>query len=174
MKENVKSTSDLSFRLTGLLFFIIYPLQTTAIFPEQTGLARNVSVGFMVSAFLFLNYRFFKDLKKIFTVTQSLKDAYIEFVWVFVAGLINIILFASLYHMYGVNNGSTLVKGDWAISIYFSVVTWTTLGYGDFSPVKELRLVAASEAMMGYIYMALLVGLFLSLSQQTLKLRQEQ
>jgi hypothetical protein len=42
---------------------------------------------------------------------------------------------------------------------YFSIVTWTTLGYGDFKPSESLRFVAALEAFMGFIYM----GLFLAL-----------
>jgi hypothetical protein len=44
--------------------------------------------------------------------------------------------------------------------LYFSVVTWTTLGYGDFVPSTELRSYAAEEAFTGYVAIALfLVGL---------------
>ncbi len=43
--------------------------------------------------------------------------------------------------------------------VYFSVVTWTTLGYGDVSPVSELaRILASSEALVGYIVMALIIA----------------
>jgi voltage-gated potassium channel Kch len=42
-------------------------------------------------------------------------------------------------------------------ALYFSVVTFTTLGYGDLIPAKQFRLLAASEALVGL----LLVGLFL-------------
>lgn len=55
---------------------------------------------------------------------------------------------------------------DWYNSFYFSIVTWTTLGYGDFSPVENLRLVTAAEAFIGYIYMAILIGLLLNTSQK--------
>lgn len=46
--------------------------------------------------------------------------------------------------------------GFWA-ALYFSIVTFTTLGYGDLTPTPSFRLVAASEAVAGL----LLSGLFL-------------
>jgi hypothetical protein len=67
--------------------------------------------------------------------------------------------------MYGITYDDELVIGDWYNSIYFSIVTWTTLGYGDFSPPEGLRLVAAFEAIVGYLYMAILVGLLFNISQ---------
>lgn len=45
----------------------------------------------------------------------------------------------------------------WVNSIYFSVVTFTTLGYGDVQPVGFAKYVAASEAVIGASLMALLV-----------------
>jgi hypothetical protein len=42
--------------------------------------------------------------------------------------------------------------------LYFSVVTFTTLGYGDFQPHPDLRLLAGFEAVLGYIYLGLTVG----------------
>jgi hypothetical protein len=36
----------------------------------------------------------------------------------------------------------------------------TTLGYGDVRPSVDARLVAASEALFGYIWMAVFIGLF--------------
>ena len=37
-------------------------------------------------------------------------------------------------------------------AIYFSVVTWTTLGYGDLQPQGRYRYVAATEALVGMIF----------------------
>jgi voltage-gated potassium channel Kch len=36
-------------------------------------------------------------------------------------------------------------------ALYLSVVTFTTLGYGDLAPRQEFRLVAASEALAGIL-----------------------
>ncbi|MEN0001153.1 MAG: potassium channel family protein [Pseudomonadota bacterium] len=43
-------------------------------------------------------------------------------------------------------------------SLYFSVVTWTTLGYGDLAPAPRVRLLAAFQALLGYTSMGVLVG----------------
>ena len=45
-------------------------------------------------------------------------------------------------------------------SLYFSVVTFTTLGYGDISPVGFARFIAAFEAFLGSFTMALFVVVF--------------
>ena len=45
-------------------------------------------------------------------------------------------------------------------AIYFSVVTFTTLGYGDISPFGVARFVAALEAFVGSFMMALFVVVF--------------
>lgn len=47
---------------------------------------------------------------------------------------------------------------DFATAIYFSIVTFTTLGYGDFQPNPALRLLAAIQALFGYLYLGLFVG----------------
>ena len=50
-------------------------------------------------------------------------------------------------------------KPEFSDALYFSTVTFTTLGYGDFQPRPETRLAAASQALMGYIYLGLGLGL---------------
>jgi voltage-gated potassium channel Kch len=45
-------------------------------------------------------------------------------------------------------------------SIYFSVVTFTTLGYGDITPIGFSRLIATFEAFTGSFSLALFVVVF--------------
>jgi Ion channel len=45
---------------------------------------------------------------------------------------------------------------------YFSVITWTTVGYGDLTPTPDLRLIAATEALLGYVFSGALVGLLVN------------
>ncbi|MDF1881807.1 pentapeptide repeat-containing protein [Sulfurimonas sp. MAG313] len=45
-------------------------------------------------------------------------------------------------------------------ALYFSVVTFTTLGYGDISPLGFSRLIAATEAFIGSFTLALFVVVF--------------
>ncbi len=76
--------------------------------------------------------------------------------------------FALVYKSFGIIDASSneAIKPDWLNSIYFSVVTWTTLGYGDYKPIEELKIWVIIEAIMGYIYMGLLVGKVLYISAQ--------
>jgi len=70
--------------------------------------------------------------------------------------------FALIYKSFGVVtpvSGGVLVKLNWLDSIYFSVVTWTTLGYGDFRPdTDQVKLFVMVEALLGYIYMGVFIG----------------
>jgi hypothetical protein len=54
----------------------------------------------------------------------------------------------------------TLTIGD---AYYFSILTFTTLGYGDIQPLAEHRLIASLEALYGFVYLGLLVGLLVGL-----------
>jgi len=72
-----------------------------------------------------------------------------------------IFVFAGIYRGYGLMFGGqqqSLLE-DGSSALYFSIVTWTTLGYGDFSPPANIRMVAGIEAMLGYIFLGVLVGL---------------
>ncbi|MYG28564.1 MAG: two pore domain potassium channel family protein [Boseongicola sp. SB0677_bin_26] len=52
-----------------------------------------------------------------------------------------------------------VVQPDLADGLYFSIVTFTTLGYGDFVPRDGYRLVSALQALYGYLFLGGLVGL---------------
>lgn len=43
-------------------------------------------------------------------------------------------------------------------AIYFSAVTFSTLGYGDFSPTQTARLTAAFQAILGNLHLGMVVG----------------
>jgi Ion channel len=73
-----------------------------------------------------------------------------------------IFTFAGIYKGHGVLTSNGIYEplvNDASGALYFSVVTWTTLGYGDLVPLKDIRLVAALEALMGYAFFGLTVGL---------------
>ncbi|UUY09039.1 ion channel [Pseudomonas sp. J452] len=82
---------------------------------------------------------------------------------IFVCGL--------LYFLVGVRHGDLPLRlalergwlanlGDLAGCLYFSVVTFTTLGYGDITPHGLARPIAAFEAFAGSFTMALFVVVF--------------
>ena len=71
------------------------------------------------------------------------------------ANLLSIAIFAAAYDGCRCLNAEV----DYVDALYFSIVTWTTLGYGDFQPTGAFKLFAAIEAVYGYVFLGLLVGL---------------
>jgi len=69
-----------------------------------------------------------------------------------------IVSFASLFASSGILNSDGVIVKDFVSSIYFSIVTFTTLGYGDFKPTEEIRFFAATEALLGYLCMGVFVA----------------
>ena len=68
-----------------------------------------------------------------------------------------ILLYALIYRYLGLID-DTVKTQDPTTCLYFSIVTWTTLGYGDVRPSIEARLWAASEALVGHLWMAIFIG----------------
>ncbi|MEL6947140.1 MAG: potassium channel family protein, partial [Pseudomonadota bacterium] len=78
-----------------------------------------------------------------------------------VQAVLTVVIFAGIYDAFGL----TSAESDSRVrdAIYFSTVTWTTLGYGDLQPPEAMRLVAAFQAVLGYIYLGSLVAIIGSL-----------
>lgn len=74
---------------------------------------------------------------------------------VLLTGAAAILAYATAYYF----NGPTLC--NIANSLYYSTVTFTTLGYGDILPTDEnMKILSASEALLGAITMGLIIGVF--------------
>jgi hypothetical protein len=71
---------------------------------------------------------------------------------VILTSLSAILFYAWIYNWFGV-----LPEKGFRTALYFSIVTFTTLGYGDLAPKPAYRLWAGSEALVGVV----LSGLFL-------------
>lgn len=83
-----------------------------------------------------------------------------------------LILFCAIsYYFLGISGGSGMVGINLSASLtdnllafgnclYYSVVTFTTLGYGDYTPVGASKVMAALEAFTGSFTMALFVVVF--------------
>ena len=73
-----------------------------------------------------------------------------------------IFFFANIYEISGqvVYSSDTdlPIKGLWE-HVYFSIVTFTTLGYGDLVPLGTARYFAATQALLGLGYFAFLIGI---------------
>ncbi|MCA0899739.1 ion channel [Microbulbifer agarilyticus] len=83
------------------------------------------------------------------------------FIYFVVIIIIEIAGFAALYEREGIVCEGSLIK-DAYTSFYFSVVTWTTLGFGDCVPTSHIRHWAALQAILGYVMMAIFTALILN------------
>jgi hypothetical protein len=69
---------------------------------------------------------------------------------------VTILTYALQYWHAGIVISSGVVVRNFRDSLYFSVTTWTTLGYGDFTPIPTMRLTTSIEAFTGVISIAIL------------------
>lgn len=79
-----------------------------------------------------------------------------------------ILTFAWVYHRVGIIDNTapdSPVIHDFLTCAYYSVVTFTTLGYGDFYPVGIGRALAALQALTGYLILGILASTGTSLLQ---------
>jgi Ion channel len=90
--------------------------------------------------------------------------------WVAVTSLcaaIIVVSNAAMFRLFGLKNASGANVTDGLDCLYFSVVTITTVGYGDLVPAPgPARFFAACEALTGYFVLALLVNLLMNVSRR--------
>jgi hypothetical protein len=74
-----------------------------------------------------------------------------------------IVGYAAIFNMlsYGGANCTEMLGRD----LYFSAVTFTTLGYGDCAPEGVTRAFAAFEALLSYVFVGVVVGLIANLER---------
>lgn len=60
---------------------------------------------------------------------------------------------------------------DWGSVLYYSAITYTTVGYGDITPVGDIRLFAAVEALTGMVLVAWTASVIFTVMQ---RIRQEE
>ena len=66
------------------------------------------------------------------------------------------------------------VLPDFETSLYFSLTSYTTVGYGDVIPPIEWRLVGPIESAVGVLMLGLSTGFIIATIQRTFSLRNQQ
>lgn len=84
-------------------------------------------------------------------------DDALSFFWKFI--IVIIIVFAVIYWRYGLMYQGELTQISFLDSLYFSVTTFTTLGYGDFSPIPRIRHITSVQALLGYVSLGVWMSL---------------
>ena len=85
--------------------------------------------------------------------------------------------FAGIYSQLGLadttGDGSESVTYRFTDTLYFSVVTFTTLGYGDLQPRGACRVLVGIETFVGYVVLGLIASTATSFIQATAKQRRD-
>jgi voltage-gated potassium channel len=121
---------------------------------------------FLFTYFSFITYFLFKDLMRSKKVTASVIIG--AFAGYFMIGVITFFIFAFLDNTYPDTISVDLTSENGIEdAFYFSFITLTTIGYGDFAPTSPLgQKIAILVGLVGQFYlaivMAILVGKFLS------------
>lgn len=97
----------------------------------------------------------------------SLGDTVPKVAWSASLSILSIVFgFALMYYWTG-----AVVKeddvADFGECIYFSAVTWTNLGYGDWLPVGVGRALAGIQSLVGYVYIGLCVNVVILLASRS-------
>lgn len=95
-----------------------------------------------------------KELKKVIFIISGLWSFMLVFL------ILLIMQYAYIYRIYGLRDTvAGKIVHESGTSLYFSIVTWTTLGYGAVLPTEgAARALAACEALNGYFSMGVLIG----------------
>lgn len=139
-----------------LCFLILWILWATFIVLFPRGVSELQIVAVQVSLFAVL-------LAACYELTKAQSKWVVPSMLV-LAVIAGILTHAMLYNQLGLvmSADQELFYPEWRDALYFSVVTFTTLGYGDMAPRKEIRLVAAFQAIYGYLLLGALVGMLVA------------
>lgn len=75
-----------------------------------------------------------------------------------ISAIFMISAFSILYQNVGLLTGGKMTRPSLLDAIYFSSVTFSTLGYGDFAPRPSTRMIAAVQALLGNLHLGMIVG----------------
>lgn len=130
---------------SGFLFFDVFTIASEAFFV--------VPVSCLLSSLIIFGFCFVQS----FTSQRSYGSIW----WIFVYLLLIpsfLFAYAMLYTVLGIEASGTPMFPSKQRTFYFSIVTLTTLGYGDFSPATDARLIAASQAFLGFTFVPVILA----------------
>lgn len=71
--------------------------------------------------------------------------------------------YSDIYMRIGIIDAASNVVRDRESCLYFSIITFTTVGYGDYRPMLDGRMVAATEALTGYVFFGVFISMLSSI-----------
>ena len=114
--------------------------------PHATGL---FDIAFFIAFLLFV----FVIVLFTLTFNKASSDSFLMLVALVEVFFIGIqLFFITRYEIYGLHSPNGNTTHDKWDALYFSIITWTTTGYGDLVPFGTSRWFACSEALLGTLF----------------------
>ena len=85
----------------------------------------------------------------------------------------HVLVYTIAYWRNGLLYSGEFVEVPFYDALYFSLTSWTTTGYGDFSPTSEIRLVASSQSLLGIFSMGIFIAIVTNWIQKRSEVRAE-
>ncbi len=124
--------------------------------PYVTFFENNTLLSDFIAFILYLAAVVVSTLILTFNILKFKHKIY-AFLTLFWCIVIIILQFSVIYSKYGIIDSNGVISNKYLDGLYFSIVTWSTLGYGDFRPTELLKFIAAIESIFGYIFLGLLL-----------------
>jgi hypothetical protein len=140
------------------MFFFIWALLTATVIPSDYSVSASVGAITFIGASLLIFIQIvllmpFRDNNGDFQI-----DALRLVCDTMISAIFMILVFSVLYKNVGLLSQGEIVRPSSLDAIYFSSVTFSTLGYGDFAPHPSARIIAATQALLGNLHLGMIVG----------------
>jgi len=118
----------------------------------------NIWLGLIYTGFfLILDFKYWPNVINMHYKEESFKYLIITITTTFTAV---IFFFANTYEIIGtisITGKNEFIEGLWE-HVYFSIVTFTTLGYGEYTPQGYAKIFTSIQALFGLGYFAFIIG----------------
>lgn len=150
-------------RLRGRLAWLIASLVTgliVGLLARYVGASNDViMIAVVFGSLCFSHVIFFETLFDAHAVATRRGRLIRNLLWSVGYVLVFVALYAGLFALTGLRSNDMVVTGDFGLALFFSVITWTTVGYGDVTPAGPFsQFVAGVEALNGYLVMAVFIA----------------
>jgi len=159
--------------LTYLVVVAIFLIITVLTIVDRTNKVEIYSILLLFVYFSFITYYLYLDIRHSKTISSSV--IFGAFAGYFLVGVLFFFVFAFLDFAYPDTTNIDMTSDEsLEHTLYFSFITLTTIGYGDFSPTSTLgQKIAILEGLIGQFYiaivMATIVGKFINAKSEAEK-----
>lgn len=144
--------------MLGTILLVIQYFIFDGYFEENHKLHAVMSFYFLILSLVFF-------ITNILGVVFSASEEFIVnqlrlFLDVVLSACLHIVVFSYVFRTFRIqdSNDNLIQTPNYLDHLYFSIVTFTTLGYGDMKPSGSSRIFAAYEALLGNLHLGFIVA----------------